>query len=332
MVMLCIIIKKILLKRSITVNIIKVLLSIFVNIVLFSVLFVSYSMQATEYQLPTKNSRLIGEQKNHKVVKGDYFQTIAEQYNVGFLALMAANPNIDPFLPELGSNIIIPSAMLLPFIKHEGIVINLPELRLYYFLPEENKVYVFPVGIGRQGLATPKVTSYISSKRANPTWRPSKEMRQRYFEEHGKEMAQEIPAGPDNPFGKYALRLGQSEYLIHGTNQRFGIGMRASSGCIRMFDEDIKWLFDNIPLSTQVRIIDQPIKMSYENGQRQLIEIHSSLSVNRKAVDEKSPNEIAQQTIITQAVKNFVGENEKYWLQLAPMIEKPQGLIIELGK
>ena len=304
-------------------------------------------MHSTEYQLPEKNSRLIGEQKIHKTIKGDYFQKIAEQYNVGFLALLAANPGVDPFLPELGSDITIPSAMLLPFIKHEGIVVNLPELRLYYFLPTENKVHVFPVGIGRQGLETPKVTSYISSKRKNPTWRPTKAMRQRYLEEHGKEMIQEIPAGPDNPFGKYALRLGTSEYLIHGTNQRFGIGMRASSGCIRMFDDDIKWLFDNVPLNTKVRIIEQPIKMSYENGQRQLIEIHSPLTVNEKPVnsdivdgrsvdsntaDGSDMGEAVQQTIITQAVKEFVGTNKNYWQQLAPVIEKPQGLIIELGK
>lgn len=277
---------------------------------------------ATEYDLPEKNFRLIGVDQNHTVIKGDYFQKIAEQYNVGFLALMAANPDIDPFLPELDSDIVIPSAMLLPYAKRDGIVINLPELRLYYFSPQENKVHVFPVGIGREGLATPKVTSYISSKRKNPTWRPTIAMRQRYFEEHGKEMVKEIAAGPSNPFGKYALRLGKSEYLIHGTNQRFGIGMRASSGCIRMFDDDIKWLFENIPLNTKVRIIEQPIKMSYESGGRRLIEIHSPLTVKN----------IAQKTIITSAVKTFVGKKDTVWKKLTPMFDKPQGVIIDLGQ
>ena len=290
-------------------------------IVLLCIFLASHSMQALEYQLPTKSARLIGEKKIHKVEKGDYFQKIAEQHNVGFLALMAANPNVDPFLPEPGSELVIPNEMLLPFIKHEGIVINLPELRMYYFLPQENKVHVFPVGIGRQGLATPKVTSYISSKRKNPLWRPSKEMRARYFKKHGQEMAQEIASGPDNPLGKYALRLGKSEYLIHGTNQRFGIGMRASSGCIRMFDEDIEWLFNNIPLNTKVRIIDQPIKMSYENGERQLIEIHSPLSIEEQK----------QKIVITKEVELFVGKNTHYWQQLAPIIEKPLGLVVELG-
>lgn len=305
---------------------------------LISMLLISCSMQATEYQLPLHNSRLIGEQKIHKVMQGDYFQKIAEQYNVGFLALMAANPTVDPFLPEPSSELIIPSSMLLPYIQYEGIVVNLPELRMYYFLPEENKVHVFPVGIGRKGLATPQVTSYISSKRKNPTWRPTKAMRQRYFKEHGKEIAQEIPPGPNNPFGKYALRLGTSEYLIHGTNQRFGIGMRASSGCIRMFDDDIEWLFENVPLNTKVRIIDQPIKMSYENGQRQLIEIHSPLSVDSEVVDsqvvdnEKISNKAAQKAMIVQIMKKFVGSNKSYWQQLAPVIEKPQGIIVELGK
>jgi lipoprotein-anchoring transpeptidase ErfK/SrfK len=288
--------------------------------VLLSFFLASQLTYATEYDLPAKDFRLIGVDQNHKVKKGDYFQKIAEQYNVGFLALMAANPDIDPFLPELDSDIVIPRAMLLPYVKREGIVINLPELRLYYFLPQENKVHVFPVGIGREGLATPKATSYISSKRKDPTWRPTIAMRQRYFAEHGKEMLKEIAAGPNNPFGKYALRLGKSEYLIHGTNQRFGIGMRASSGCIRMFDDDIKWLFENIPLNTKVRIIEQPIKMSYESGGRRFIEVHSPLTVEN----------VVQKSIITSAVKSFVGKDEILWQQLTPMFDKPQGIIVDL--
>jgi len=287
---------------------------------ILTLIFVSHLSYAVLYDLPEKNFRLIGNDQQHKIIKGDYFQKIAEQYNVGFLALMAANPDVDPFLPKLDSDIIIPSAMLLPFVKREGIVINLPELRLYYFLPEENKVHVFPVGIGRDGLATPKTTSYISSKRKDPIWRPTIEARQRYFAEHGKHMAEEFPAGPDNPFGKYALRLGTSEYLIHGTNQRFGIGMRASSGCIRMFDDDIKWLFENIPLNTKVRIIEQPIKMSYEAGGKRLIEIHSPLTVDNRA----------QKNTITSAIRDFVGKNDNTWQQLTLMFEKPKGLIIEL--
>lgn len=287
-------------------------------------LFIScFIVKATEYQLPSNDSRLIGKLQRHVVIKGDYFQAIAEKYNVGFLALLAANPGIDPFLPKLGANVLIPSQMLLPYSKREGIVINLPELRLYYFLPDENKVMVFPVGIGREGLETPRTTSYIGKKRENPVWRPTEETRARYYAEHGKEMAREVAAGPDNPFGKYALRLGFSEYLIHGTNQRFGVGMRASSGCIRLYDDDIKWLFDNVPEKTPVHIIEQEIKMSYEKNDLRLIEIHQGLT--QQGVDRK-------EAVIPEAVKSFVGGSEKNWPLLMPYFEKPKGIVVAIKK
>jgi len=279
-----------------------------------------FFINAAEYQLPGENSRLIGKLQRHLVEKGDYFQEIAEQYNVGFLALLAANPGVDPFLPAVGAKVLIPSQMLLPYIKREGIVVNLPELRLYYFLPDEDKVMVFPVGIGREGLETPRTTSYIGKKRENPVWRPTEETRARYYAEHGKEMAREVAAGPDNPFGKYALRLGFSEYLIHGTNQRFGIGMRASSGCIRMYDDDIKWLFDNVPEKTPVHIIDQEVKMSYEANNLRLIEIHQGLT--EQGVAQKK-------TVIPDAVKSFVG-SEKNWPLLMPYFEQPKGVVVAI--
>jgi len=277
---------------------------------------------ATVYDMEVKNKRLIGEAKVHTVVKGDYFQQLAEQYDVGFLALLAANPKHDPFLLKIGSKVIIPNEMLLPYISHEGIVVNLPELRLYYFLPEENKVHVFPVGIGRQGLSTPLTSTVIGEKRKDPIWRPTKEMQDRHFAQYGKYLAKEVAAGPDNPFGKYALRLGTSEYLIHGSNKRFGIGMRASSGCIRMYDDDIKWLFDNVALDTKVRVINQPVKMSYEGGDKQLIEIHQPLT-DMFAVKDN--------VILTKAMQRFVGTKREHWQKLLPIIEKPHGLVIELS-
>ena len=284
-----------------------------------SIICLSGFVKATEYQLPSEEHRLIGKLQRHVVQKGDYFQEIAETYNVGFLALLAANPGIDPFLPKEGISVLIPSQMLLPFIKREGIVINLPELRLYYFLPEENKVMVFPVGIGREGLETPRTTSYIGKKRENPIWRPTAETRARYFAEHGKEMAREVPAGPDNPFGKYALRLGFSEYLIHGSNQRFGIGMRASSGCIRMYDNDIKWLFENVAEKTPVHIIEQPVKMSYEKSGLKLIEIHQPLT--QQGIEAKTVD-------VPDSVKSFIGGHDDNWPVLLPYFENPKGVVI----
>ena len=281
---------------------------------------VSYFSFASVYNLPAPDSRLIGEQITHKAIKGDFFQALAENYNVGFFALLAANPNVDPFLLKPGSNIVIPKQMLLPYGRREGIVINLAELRLYYYPKGEKLVYVFPVGIGRQGLETPNLTSIIGDKRKNPIWRPTKAMRERYFIEHGREMAKEFPAGPDNPFGKYALRIGTSEYLLHGTNKRFGIGMRASSGCIRMYDHDIEWLYNNIAVGTAIRILDQPIKMSYEYKGK-MIELHGPLT----------PDGMSELKLtMTDAVKSFLGSNDEMLKQVSELFEQPKGIVISL--
>lgn len=294
-------------------------LKMILSVTLF--IFLSNTSQAKKYELGNDKERLIGKPQTHKVVKGDYFQELAEQYDVGFLALLAANPKQDPFLIKIGEELEIPNQMLLPFIAREGIVINLPELRLYYFPEEGNIVHVFPVGIGREGLNTPLTSTVISEKRKDPIWRPTQEMQARHFQEHGTYLAAEVAAGPDNPFGKYALRLGTSEYLIHGSNKRFGIGMRASSGCIRLYDDDIEWLFNNIPLNTKVRIINQPVKMSYENGDQQYIEIHQPLS------DVEGTEE---NVVLSKAMQRFVGSKREFWQQLIPIIEKPNGLVVEL--
>ena len=282
-----------------------------------SISFLSY---AKSYNLPPAGSRLIGEAQYHIVTRGDYFQLIAEKYDVGFLALMAANPGIDPFLPTVGHQLVIPSQMLLPFAKREGIIINLPELRLYYFPKNSDKVHVFPVGIGREGLETPKTTSYIGEKRKDPVWRPTSEMKARYFAEHGKPLADEIPAGPNNPFGKYAMRLGTSVYLLHGSNQRFGIGMRASSGCIRLYDDDIEWLYQHVDINTPVKIVEQTIKLSYEPGKK-LIEVHSPLT--------KENGEI-RRAEITDNISNFVGDLSENKKMLIEQVANPQGLVTEL--
>ncbi len=286
----------------------------------FLLSFVVFVSAAKTYDLPPVGSRLIGDMQYHEVIKGDYFQRIAEHYNVGFLALMAANPGVDPFLPTLGHQLVIPSQMLLPFGKREGIIINLPELRLYYFPENSDKVHVFPVGVGREGLATPKTISYIGEKRKDPVWRPTTEMKARYFVEHGRKLADEVPAGPNNPFGKYALRLGTSVYLLHGSNQRFGIGMRASSGCIRLYDDDIEWLYQHVAINTPVKIVDQTIKLSYEPNKK-LIEVHSPLTPDNGEVSE---------TYITSAVRAFVGDFPDNKSLLLNQVTNPKGLVTEL--
>lgn len=239
----------------------------------------SHWLSAATYNLPTDGSNMVGTLQYHSVVAGETMSDIAKQYDVGFLSLMAANKGVDPFLPKEGYVLTIPSQAILPHVDYKGIVINLAELRLYYFEPDKNLVHIFPVGIGRIGQDTPEMTTKISQLREAPTWTPPTSIRKEYLAK-GVELPKVVPAGPENPLGDYAMRLayGTGSYLIHGTNKDFGIGLRVSAGCIRMDPKDIDWLFHQAKIGMQVRIIDEPIKIALEPDRSVFIEAHEPLT------------------------------------------------------
>ncbi len=259
------------------------------KLLLFILCLVPLQLFANVYSLPANGGRLVGELQTHIVKKGDYFKTIADHYNVGILALMESNPGVDPFLPAPGTKLVIPTQMLLPDVPREGIVLNLPELRLYFFPKNGRKVYVFPVGIGRVGRETPVMTTKIKARIPNPSWTPPASIRADHLREKGEELPRVVPAGPDNPLGKYAMQLdyGDGSYLIHGTNKDFGIGMRVSAGCIRLNPDDIEWLFNNTKFGDSVRIINETVKYSSEPDGRQVIEVHAPLSDARSSSEDK---------------------------------------------
>ncbi len=240
---------------------------------------ISSSVLAAAYDLPSEESSIVGRTQYHQVEKGETLAQIAKQYDVGFLSLMAANKGVDPFLPTDGYVLTIPTQIILPNVPREGVVINLAELRLYYFEPETDKVHIFPVGIGRIGRDTPEMETKISQKRPNPTWTPPTSIRKEYRAK-GIELPAVVPAGPENPLGQYALRLayGVGDYLIHGTNKEFGIGLRVSSGCIRMEPKDIEWLFSQVKLGDKVRVINEPIKVALEPDRSVFLEAHEPLT------------------------------------------------------
>lgn len=240
--------------------------------------------RAYTWPLPPAGSRLVGENKFHVVENdGGSLEAIAKKYNVGFLALLQANPGVDPYVPRAGSVLTIPLQTLLPDAPREGLVINLAELRLYYYPPGKKEVTVYPIGIGQLGgdTLTPTMVTTVSDKRANPTWTPTANIRARY-KAQGIDLPAVVPAGPDNPMGHHAIRLAAygGVYLLHGTNADFGIGMRVSSGCIRLRDGDIETLFRVITPGTKVNILNTPIKVSEEPGGKRLVEIHQPLSKN----------------------------------------------------
>lgn len=204
--------------------------------------------------------------------------------------MLEANPGTDPWLPKAGTQLTVPLQMILPDTPREGIVVNLAELRLYYYPKGEEKVIVYPIGIGQLGAATPVMVTSISQKIPNPTWTPTANIRKRYAKE-GVTLPAVVPAGPDNPMGLFALRLarGTGQYLIHGTNAKFGIGMRVSSGCIRLRTEDIEALFARVPKGTRVQIINQPVKYAVEPDGKRYVEVHQPLSRTDKDDPQTMP-------------------------------------------
>ena len=239
-------------------------------------------VRANTWPLPPPGSRLVGQNQFHVVENnGGSLEAIAKKYNVGFLALLQANPGVDPYVPRAGSVLTIPLQTLLPDAPREGLVLNLAELRLYYYPPGKYEVTVYPIGIGQLGgdTITPTMVTTVSDKRANPTWTPTANIRARY-KAMGIDLPAVMPAGPDNPMGHHAIRLAAygGVYLLHGTNADFGIGMRVSSGCIRLRDDDIKALYNEITPGTKVTIINTPIKVSVEPNGTRLVEVHQPLS------------------------------------------------------
>ncbi|CZX87613.1 L,D-transpeptidase LdtE [Enterobacter ludwigii] len=238
------------------------------------------SARAMDYLLPPAGSRLIGQNQTYTIQEGDNkLQTIARRFNTAAQLILEANNTIAPVNPAPGTVITIPSQMLLPDTPREGIVVNLAELRLYYFPPGENIVQVFPLGIGQLGLETPVTTTRVSQKIPNPTWTPTPGIRARSLEQ-GIKLPPVVPAGPNNPLGRFALRLGvgHGEYLIHGTSAPDSVGLRVSSGCMRMNAPDIKALFEQVRVGTRVQIINEPVKFSVEPDGKRYIEVHRPLA------------------------------------------------------
>ena len=205
---------------------------------------------------------LVGRMSTHVTVYEDNLLSIARANGLGFVELRAANPDIDPWLPGADVQVILPTAHLLPDAPRDGIVINLAEMRLYYF-PEPGGVpATFPIGIGREGRTTPTGSSRIVRKAKDPSWYPPASIRA-----ERPELPAVIGPGEDNPLGTHALYLDWPAYLIHGTNRPWGIGRRVSSGCIRLYPEDIVALFETVPLNTSVTVVDQPIKLGWVDGE-----------------------------------------------------------------
>ncbi|MEX0451497.1 L,D-transpeptidase family protein [Spiribacter sp. 218] len=250
--------------------------------------------QALTYPLPPPGSDVVGAVQQIEARESDTLLALGRQYGIGYEEMRRANPGVDVWLPGEGTSIIIPSRFVLPNAPREGVVINIPEMRLYHY-PEPKKnqrpvVETYPISVGRMDWSTPLGVSRITEKTRNPYWFPPDSILEERAAQ-GRPLPEAVPPGPDNPLGRHKMRLSipGGAYLIHGTNEPRGIGMRVTHGCIRMFPEDVESLFERLPEGTQVRIVNQPVKAGWLGGNL-AIEAHPVLPADAEnAYDPLSP-------------------------------------------
>ena len=236
---------------------------------------------------PPLDVDVVGELRTVKALHEDTLLDIARRNDLGQDEIFLANPTIDRWLPGEGTEVVLPTRYILPAANRSGIVLNVPEMRMYYFPPSQqgqaDVIDVYPVSIGRMDWDTPLGGARITAKTKDPSWRPPASIRKE-AEERGEPLPEIIPPGPDNPLGRYAMRLSRPGYLIHSTNKPFGVGMRVTHGCVRMYPEDIEMLFPNVPVNTKVQIVDQPVKVGWFLDTL-YIEVHPPLEENRSHAD-----------------------------------------------
>lgn len=217
---------------------------------------------------PLGSSPIIGELRETRSRHEDTLIDIAREFNLGYDQIVKANPAANRWVPGDGNRILLPSKYILPDAPRNGIVVNVAELRLYYFLPQSGgdsrSVVTFPVSIGRMDWKTPLGETSVVRKDKNPAWYPPASIKAEHARD-GDPLPDMIPGGhPENPLGGFALRLGIPGYLIHGVDERKanGIGMRVTHGCMRMYPEDVARLFEIVPVKTRVMLVNQPIKVA----------------------------------------------------------------------
>lgn len=229
-----------------------------------------------EFQL-ADGQNMVGQLASVDTEENDTLSDIARHYGLGYNDITIANASISPWTPPAGSRLLLPLQFILPEAPRKGIVLNLANMRLFYYPKKESgKLYTYPVGIGRQGWNTPMGLTRIAVKTANPNWHVPPSIHREHALK-GDQLPSVVRSGPDNPLGLYAMRLAIPGYLIHGTNKPYGIGMQISHGCVQLYPEDIEVLFKKVPVGLPVRIVHQPYLVAWDHDMLYL-EAHEPLS------------------------------------------------------
>src|SRR5580692_9813451 len=285
---------------------------------------------ATTYTLSSPTDDVVGQDKTVVTVYEDTLYDLARKFSLGSEELIRVNPGVDPWLPGAGKTLIVPGRHILPPGPREGIVVNLPEHRLYYYpKPKRDgsrEVITFPVSIGKMDWRTPLGLTHVTQKQKNPIWYPPESVRKEHAAA-GDPLPARVPAGPDNPLGLFAMRLaaGNGTYMIHGTNNPIAVGMPVTHGCIRMYPEDVEQLFPMIPVGTPVRIINQPVKVAWVDGEL-LLEAHPPVDAEGQSF-EPDVDQFAE------LLRAAVGDSTVaiHWDYAREVLQKADGVLATVG-
>ncbi|RYG85100.1 LysM peptidoglycan-binding domain-containing protein, partial [bacterium] len=273
----------------------------------------------------------------------DTLPDIARRFNVGYEEIARANPGVDVWIPGAGKEIVVPSQFVLPNAAREGVVINLAAMRIFYFpanvvngkvVPrkpgEKQVVYTHPIGIGKVGWKTPEGTTKIVSRQKDPTWRPSAAVRKEH-KENGDPIPAVVGPGPDNPLGKFKFTLGWPSYLIHGTNKPYGVGLRSSHGCIRLYPEDIEKFFGMIPVGTKVQVVNQPFLFGWHDEQLYLQTF--DVLEDDKRDWQKSQQKLIGKTLTARIQKELKERGQELdWTAIEALSRDPRGVPVSLAQ
>jgi L,D-transpeptidase ErfK/SrfK len=285
---------------------------------------------ATTYTLASKDASVVGQDQTIETVYEDTLYDLAAKFSLGSEELIRVNSGVDPWLPGAGKKLIVPGTHILPPGPREGIVVNLPEHRLYYYPKPKGRgpieVITYPVSIGKMDWRTPLGSTHVIGKQKNPVWYPPESVRKEHLEA-GDPLPASVPSGPDNPLGLFAMRLaaGNGTYLIHGTNNPIAVGLAVTHGCIRMYPDDVAALFPLIAVGTQVRLINEPIKVAWVNGEL-LLEAHPPVDAQGQAFE---PN-VDQ---FSELLQRAVGDTTVaiHWDYAREVLQKADGIIATVG-
>jgi L,D-transpeptidase ErfK/SrfK len=318
------------------------------SILAIGLLLVTAASRAEIYELPPTGYDVIGAVSTVMARQEDTLIDIARRHGLGYQDIVRANPGVNVWVPGEGTEVVLPTQFVLPPGPRNGVVLNLAEYRLYYY-PEAKDgdtayVMTYPISIGRMDWETPLGKTSVISKVQNPSWYVPKSVLAEHAAD-GRPLPRIVPPGPNNPLGKYAMRLGLPGYLIHGTNRPAGVGMRVTHGCVRMFPEDIEYLFGKVDLNTPVRIINEPIKMGWV-GDALVMEVHPVLEValpkpedsDVETGDEEVLDEIVQtKDPLTYVTEQFIATTADRaglldWHLAEQLVERSDGIPVTVGE